>query len=321
MERILNITNGDSAVNIMKQAGIPGTFLPWRDILHDGPVPAGLSLEELSMVRASFIANRGWGASEAVVQDFRERDIVLKSYVQYEKVILWFEHDLYDQLQILQILDWYHQHQPIKPELVMICVDQYLGMLSPEQMATLNRYEQAVLEEQLELASKAWAAYRSATPEKWCALLQSDTRALPYLDGAIARQLQEYPDCRTGLSRTARQALTLIAHGEKRPGRVFGLYQQTEERRFLGDASFWVMLHELLESSPPLLKLAEGKALSLPASPDQALTITTAGEEVLAGKRNWLDNLVLDRWMGGVHLTSSNSWCWNPVTASLSKLC
>ena len=104
MERILNITNGDSAVNIMKQAGVPGTFLPWRDVLHDGLVPAGLSLEDLSMVRASFIANRGWGALAAVVQDFRERDNVLKSYDQYEKVMLWFEHDLYDQLQILQIL-------------------------------------------------------------------------------------------------------------------------------------------------------------------------------------------------------------------------
>ena len=317
MERILNITNGDSAVNIMKQAGVPGAFLPWRDVLHDGPVPAGLSLEDLSMVRASFIANRGWGTPEAVIQGFRERDNVLKSYDQYEKVVLWFEHDLYDQLQVLQILDWYHQHQPIKSELAIICVDQYLGMLSPEQMATLYRYEQTVLEDQLVLASKAWAAYRSATPEKWCALLQSDTRALPYLDGAIIRQLQEYPDCRTGLSRTARQALTIIAQGEKRPGRVFDLYQKTEERMFLGDASFWVMLHELLESSPPLL---EGTALSLPARPDQALSITTAGKEVLSGKRNWLDSLALDRWMGGVHLTSSNSWCWNPVTASLSKL-
>ena len=120
---------------------------------------------------------------------------------------------------------------------------------------------------------------------------------------------------------TARQALTLIAHGEKRPHRVFGLYQETEERKFMGDASFWVMLHELLESSPPLLKLAEGKVLSLPASSDQTLTITPAGEEVLAGKRSWLDSVVLDRWMGGVHLTSSNTWCWNPEAASLSKLC
>ena len=39
MERILNITNGDCAVDIMKKAGINGDFIPWRDVLYDGPVP------------------------------------------------------------------------------------------------------------------------------------------------------------------------------------------------------------------------------------------------------------------------------------------
>lgn len=321
MERILNITNGDSTVNIMQQAGIAGVLLPWRDVLHDGPVPAGLSLEQLSMVRARFIADRGWGEPEAVIHGFIERDNVLKTYDQYEKVILWFEHDLYDQLQILQILDWFHQQPPIKQELAIICIDQYLGMLTPEQMAALYRHEQTVNEKHLALANRAWDAFRSATPEKWYALLQSDTLALPYLEGAITRQLQEYPDCRTGLSRTALQALTIIANGVKQPGRVFTLYQKTEERKFLGDASFWVMLHELLKSSPPLLKLAGNEALRMPASPEQTLTITPAGEAVLAGTRNWLDSIVLDRWIGGVHLTPSNAWCWNPGSASLSKLC
>ena len=319
MERLLNITNGDSTVNNMKQAGITGMLLPWRDALHDGPVPGGISLEELSMVRARFIAGRGWGAPQAIEQEFIERDNVLKSSEQYEKVILWFEHDLYDQLQILQILDWYHRHRPIQPELVMICVDQYLGMLSPEQMVTLYRYQRPVTEKQLVLASKAWAAFRSATPEKWYALLETDMGALPYLEDAIIRQLEEYPDCRSGLSRTARQALTIIAHGEQRPGRVFGLYQQTEERKFMGDASFWGVLNELLGSSLPLLRLPEGNAPGLPSSPEQALTITPAGEEVLAGRRHWLDSVNLDRWMGGVHLTASNLWCWDPVSASISK--
>lgn len=317
MERILNITNGNSAVNIMRRAGIPGTLLPWQDVLHDGLVPSELALETLSMVRAKFIADRGWGTLEAIEQGFIDRDNVLKSSEQYEKVILWFEHDLYDQLQILQVLDWYHQHRPVKTKLVMICVDQYLGMMSPEQMAALYQYEQAITEEHLVLASKAWSAYRSATPQKWHALLQTDTRALPYLAGAVIRQLEEYPDCSTGLSRTAWQALNIIAQGEKRPGSVFGLYQETEERKFMGDASFWVMLHELLESSPPLLKLVEGKALTLPVTPDQALTITPAGIDVLTGTCNWLDSIDLDRWIGGVHLTSNNMWCWDPVAASL----
>jgi len=52
MDTILNITNGDCTVKLMAAAGIPGVILPWRDVLHDGPVPAGLSLEQLSAVRA-----------------------------------------------------------------------------------------------------------------------------------------------------------------------------------------------------------------------------------------------------------------------------
>ena len=320
MERTLNITNGDSAVDIMLRAGITGKLLPWQDVLHDGPVPPGLMLEELSKVRASFIADRGWASLEAVQQVFKYRDHVLESSEQYEKVILWFEHDLYDQLQILQILDWFHQHRPIKTELSIICLDQYLGMMSPEQMVALCQHELAVTEEQLVLASTAWSAFRCATPENWHALLQTDTRALPYLSGAITRLLEEYPHCRHGLSRTAWQALNIIAQGEMRPGRVFGLYQETEERKFMGDASFWVLLNELLESDPPLLRLSEGETLTLPPSPGQSLMITPAGEKVLAGKNNWLNSVELDRWIGGVHLTSDNSWCWDPVTASITRI-
>lgn len=74
MEPVLNITNGDSAVTIIKESGIPGTILPWRDVLHDGPVPAGLSLEELSGVRVQFLAGQGWGETDAISRSFTERD-------------------------------------------------------------------------------------------------------------------------------------------------------------------------------------------------------------------------------------------------------
>lgn len=40
---MLNITNGDSAVEIMKAAKSEGVFLPWQDVLHDGPVPTAPS--------------------------------------------------------------------------------------------------------------------------------------------------------------------------------------------------------------------------------------------------------------------------------------
>lgn len=319
MQNILNITNGDSAVAIMKKAKIPGEFLPWRDVLHDGPVPEGLTLEKLSEVRAKFIIEKGWGKPENIRQDFIERDNTLKSFDAYKKVILWFEHDLYDQLQILQILDWFRQNGANTTDLSIICVDNYLGMLSPEEMTALHKLEKPVTEKQLELSSKAWAAFRSNSPEKWAALLKMDTSPLPFLDGAVLRLLEEYPNRINGLSRTAEQALKIISQGEKRPGRVFGLFQDSEERRFMGDSSFWEILHQLLNSSPPLLILPQGKTLTLPTSPDQELTITPQGEEVLSGKRNWLALVKIDQWIGGVHLTPDNTWCWDSRTHNIAR--
>jgi hypothetical protein len=320
MDKTLNITNGDSAVQVMKAAQIPGDILPWRDVLHDGPVPAGLSLHELSQIRAQFIIDQGWGDPESIRKDFTERDNHLESCGAYEKVTLWFEHDLYDQLQILQILDWFADHRPTKTKLSIICTEQYLGPSSPEQLKELVKFEQNITDRHLATAKSAWEAFRAPTPEQLLQLLHDDLSILPFLEGAIIRLLEEYPNCENGLTRTAQKALELISNGQKRPGRLFGAYQETEERRFMGDSSFWDILHELLDSHPPLIELPPGKQLTLPTSPDQELTITPAGGEVLVNRRNWLDMYSIDRWIGGVHLTPENVWCWDAGNQTLKKM-
>ncbi|MEE9397714.1 MAG: hypothetical protein V3V31_11950 [Methylococcales bacterium] len=205
MKNILNITNGDNAVGIMKKVNIAGVFLPWQDVLHDGPVPAKLSLEGLSEVRAQFIIERRWGTPENIRKSFVERDSELKSFGKYEKIILWFEHDLYDQLQILQILDWFHSNPSRGIELSIICTEKYIGRLAPDEMKDLLGYEELITKNHLTLFSSAWSAFRSSSPEKWFGLLNTDTSALPFLEGAIVRLLEEYPNCSNGLSRTARQ--------------------------------------------------------------------------------------------------------------------
>ncbi len=321
MDNILNITNGDSAVNIMRLAGIPGVFLPWQDVLHDGPVPDNQILEKLSSIRARFIADCGWGKFAEINKDFIQRDNQLKTYHHYEKIILWFEHDLYDQLQILQILDWLQQNPAPDTELSIVCTDQYLGTQTPSELAALLEFEQPINRQHLQLATKAWAAFRSSNPEKWAELLNDDTSALPFLQGTILRLLEQYPSTLNGLSRTAHKALELIYHTQKRPEEIFQLYQQTEERRFLGDLSFWMILNDFLQSAPPLItQLAtKAKTITIPSAPKQTLSMTAAGEEVLAGKANWLEIAPLDHWIGGVHLTTNNVWYWNARSHSLNR--
>src|ERR1039458_2770051 len=48
---MLHITNGSSVA--LDRSGIGGEIVFWVDVLHEGPVPAGLELEELSRIRAA----------------------------------------------------------------------------------------------------------------------------------------------------------------------------------------------------------------------------------------------------------------------------
>src|SRR5947209_11115587 len=104
---MLHITNGESAGQLIQETGITGTLLTWDDVLHEGPTPADLSLGQMSEVRARFIANYYTLPFEEVMADFVRRDTALTHFHLHEEVVLWFEHDLYDQLQLLQLLNWF----------------------------------------------------------------------------------------------------------------------------------------------------------------------------------------------------------------------
>ena len=308
MPNILNITNGDSAVNIMREARIEGDFLPWHDLLHEGAVPAGLSLEALSEVRTEYLASNGYGSLADIQQSFNERDSMMRNLEQYDKIVLWFEHDLYDQLQLLQILNFLYQN-PVSCECTIICTDNYLGMCTASEMLALKSYEEKLTEEHLKLGSECWEAFTSSSPLDWQGVLEKDTSVLPFLEGAVLRLLEEYPSKRNGLSRTASEALKIIAKEQEcRPGRVFGLYIETEERKFHGDSSFWNILETMLESNPPLLTL---NMPLRPINPEQCLKMTELGREVLEGKKNFLDYSTIDFWIGGVHITKNTLWCWD----------
>lgn len=311
MPNFLNITNGDCAVDIMQKAGIEGDFLPWRDVLHDGPVPKDKTLEGLSNIRAEFISSLGWGEYSQVKKGFVARDNVLKSFKDYDKVILWFEHDLYDQLQILQILDWFNQQGEHAVTLSIICTEAYLGPLTVDELIHLKRFEQPITQQHLTLASDVWSAFCESTPLALFKFLQQDLTPLPYLKDAIVRLFEEYPNHINGLSRTAVQALTLIAGGESNPYKLFALNQKQEKRVYLGDLSFWNILNDLLLAAKPLLALNKGEKLTPPFDKSIKLSITKDGLKALNGHFNYIEHNPVNRWIGGVNINNDKPWYWN----------
>lgn len=326
-QRHLHITNGDSAAATLRKAGIPGDILPWRDILHDGPVPSGLNLEQLSEVRARFLAQPGMPSFQAIWDDFQARDRTLQDFRRYDQVTLWLEHDLYDQLQLLQLLDWFSQTARGTTALCMICIDRFpgiepfygLGQLDATQMASLWGQEQAISEQQLALGRRGWLAFTAATPYALLDYLESDLSALPFLKSALFRHLEEFPASRSGLTRHERQILELVEAGISQPLPLFTQHQQRETAPYLGDWGYWNLLEQLTNTPNALLQTQTRQPFqrppSVPADADfqaQQLSLTAHGRAVLDGEADWVELNPPDYWKGGVHLHPDKTiWRWN----------
>ena len=64
---------------------------------------------------------------QAQKETFCLRDQQLKTSSDYDKVIIWFEHDFLDQLQILQVLDWFSNARLKDTALDIIYIDRFPG--------------------------------------------------------------------------------------------------------------------------------------------------------------------------------------------------
>ena len=329
----LHVTNGDSVAALIEKSSIQGDVLPWRDPMHSGPFPADLNLDEISNVRAEYLAGAGTTV-DSVKRDFRLRNDCLRTAPQYDEVVLWFEHDLLDQLQILQLLDWFNNADIGTTALTMICIDQFpetpgfrgLGQLSSEQLETLLPARAPVASAQLQLATSAWEYFRSTNPQHLEKLIRSDTTALPFLGKAIQRHFQEYAWTSDGLTRTERQILSLVSSGVIKPGQVFIGNMNLEDVLYMGDWTTYRIIASLCDLNTPLLSCAPDGTFNYPPqhnlTPEvfqqQTLSLTDAGSEVLAGTRNASSLINRNEWLGGVHIKSdAPKWMWDDSTSRL----
>jgi redox-sensitive transcriptional activator SoxR len=328
---LLQITNGESAGNTLRQTALGGAVLPWQDTLHEGPVPA-LPRQELLRTRARFLADCGWGRQRALLASLERRDRQLLQALRDDlQVVLWFEHDLYDQLQLLDVLALAHAEEAA-PELIVIGSFPGrpsfagLGELTASELETLWPSRRRAAPAVLQAATGAWAALRAPEPTTLAEWATRDTAELPFLAPALRRLLEELPAPADGLSATERRALHAVAAGAQTPPAAFVAAQRLEEAPFLGDAWFYRALSALGQGTTRLLETDDGTPLPPPPplsdSQDFArlrLRLTATGEQTLRGETDRVELLPIDRWIGGTHITRDNTWRWNTTELKLVR--
>jgi hypothetical protein len=311
MEAIVHVCNGDATADLLSLADLPGEIRVWADALDQGPaLPVGDA--EHYAARAAYHASRGVPdqAGRLAAEDHAFDDAA-----RAEELILWFEHDLHDQLALARLLSRLAR-RGLPAQLTIVSIDRHpevpdfrgYGQLQPDQLAALWPRRTSLSRDAIDEAITAWIAITAPDPRALPFLVKR-IKAMPFLAGAIERHLEELPDPTSGLSRTERQVLAAIARGEATAPALVAAVQPIDPRYPISDAVLAHTLHELGRAGLVDGAPADARPASLTAA---KVAITARGREVLAGAVDRVHAAGIDTWRGGLHLTGTGPvWRWD----------
>jgi len=297
MERIVHICNGDSTADTLSLADLPGDIRVWADALDQGPV-LPVSDDEHYRARGEFWASRGQGSATDQAKRLADWDRGVDEATAAEEVILWYEHDLFDQLALIRLLARFAR-RGMPAQLTLVSIDRHperpnflgLGELEAHHLAELWPRRTPLSRDAIDEAVTSWIAVTSNDPRA-LPFLTKRVKALPFLAGALERQLEELPDPTSGLSRTERQILAAVARGE---AQLVAAAHAIDPRYPITD----VVLAHTLDTLTKCGFIA-----------DKA--VTPLGRQALAGAIDRVHECGIDEWRGGVRLSGRGPvWRWH----------
>jgi hypothetical protein len=244
------VTNGESAASTLRRTTVEGVVLSWDDVLHVGPL--AFDPAESRRVRAGFLAEQGWGEAAGIESELERRDELL---ARAERVVLWFEPDLVDQLQLLQVL----AQLPEEAQVELVQTGDYLGGMNEQALEALWPGRVPLDELTVAAGREAWRGVTSGD-------LDQDVAGLTFLRAALQRFAEEP-------SRTKCQLLAALGDGPRTAVQLFLANQEQEEAIFLGDTWAYLFLYELWQEGR--LAPVGGGAMPLPPPRGDAATFAS----------------------------------------------
>jgi hypothetical protein len=293
---MLHVVNGDATLALLKQSSVEGTFLAWKDMLMEGPLPSNGGEIDLK-ARAAFLKEHYGADPGKYVAGMKALFAALaKAARGKQEVVLWFEEDFFCQIHLVYLLAHLPAELRRKGRTSIVCPDKPLGVRLPTAFPKLLANRLPLTPALTALSAKVWKAYAAGSDAGWNAFLkwaQSGDGFAPWplLKTGLRSHLGRLPSAHGGpnaleiaLLRSLASGPSDFAHYAKR------VWSEPMIKPLgLGDLQIARYALGLAELPQPLLAI-DGKKPSAGRAPDPKgwkLHLTEAGkarlDEALAG--------------------------------------
>ena len=292
MSSLLHITNGDSFTGRLKSLELNGDIITWREMLCEGKTEATVGSESFWKTRFEFL-NKNYKVSKAwfiekTLKEYRS----LCNHKQQDQIVLWFEYDLFCQVNMLAVISWLKANRKYA-EISLVCSgkkdssDTLCGLndLSKEQL--LNKYETRTIlnQDDIEYADYVWQLYCSDNPIRLENLQDFSEYQFDYLSEAIKAHLQRFPSINNGLNHVENQVLNLsVEQKPKSKKELMSTILQNQGVYGFGDSQY----ERIISTLKPLY------------SSFNPVRLSKKGKEILARQTSYYSNMCdNDVYLGG----------------------
>lgn len=240
MSSLLHITNGDSFTEKLKSLKLKGDIITWREMLCEGKTLTNVGSESFWKTRFEFL-NKNYKVSkswfiEKTLKEYRS----LCNHKQQDEIVLWFEYDLFCQINMIAVLSWLKTNRKYA-QISLVCsgkeddTDKMYGLseLSDEQLLKLYKNKVELSQDDIEYADYVWQLYCSDNPIRLENLSDYSEFQFDYLSYAVQAHLHRFPSIKNGLNEMENNMLRR-AYEQKPSSKKIFLADLLQNQGFLG---------------------------------------------------------------------------------------
>ena len=255
MNKKLHILNGDSIAHIFSKTSIQGDLIIWREMLCDGFLHKNVGSDEFWKKRYTFFEEE-MGIAKIEYFDKTIKEIIkLEDVCDYDEIVLWFEHDLFCQVNLMALCVYLLKYFRKNINYYLVCAGhergkQYLQTLSdysPIEYQTLYKNKIKLTRNDFLFAQQCWEIYVTNDLQELKQFEFKKNVKFEYLQLAMDQHLQRFSG-QNGLNQIENQILEIINSGISNKNAIVKellRWQQKETVYGFGDLQYFLYLKKL----------------------------------------------------------------------------